>query len=188
MAGGAEGMEMLRLRLAQLQQEMAARERLAHEAGFREGEAAAQGRIAPQAEEMLARLAASVDELMAGHQQMRRRLEEDLVKLSTIIARRILHRELTVDPEALLGIVRAALEKTRARDVFRLRVYPREVALLDNYLAALNLPQRIEVVADPMLERGAVVFETERGDLDGSIETQLEEIDRGFADLMRRRP
>jgi len=32
-----------------------------------------------------------------------------------------------------------------------------------------------------------VIFETSRGDLDASIDTQLGEIERGLADVVRRR-
>jgi flagellar assembly protein FliH len=44
----------------------------------------------------------------------------------------------------------------------------------------------VEVVADASLDRGAVVLETNRGNLDASIETQLREIEIGFADRFRR--
>ena len=45
--------------------------------------------------------------------------------LALAIARRILHRELTVAPEALLGLVKAALEKIGGREIHRVRVSPR---------------------------------------------------------------
>ena len=44
----------------------------------------------------------------------------------------------------------------------------------------------VEVVADAAREPGSVVFETERGNLDASVESQLREIERGLADRMRR--
>jgi len=50
----------------------------------------------------------------------------------------------------------------------------------------MGLPQRVEVVADPGLERGAAILESSRGALDVSVETQLAEVERGFADLIRR--
>jgi flagellar assembly protein FliH len=59
---------------------------------------------------------------------------------------------------------------------------------LEASFADLGLPERIEVIADKKLERGALLIETERGELDASVETQLEEIERGFADLIRRQP
>jgi flagellar assembly protein FliH len=45
----------------------------------------------------------------------------------------------------------------------------------------------VEVIADASREPGAVVFETERGNLDASVDAQLREIERGLADCLRRR-
>ena len=42
--------------------------------------------------------------------------------------------------------------------------------------------------ADAALQRGAAIFETAQGSLDASVDTQLNEIECGFADLMRRSP
>jgi flagellar biosynthesis/type III secretory pathway protein FliH len=52
------------------------------------------------------------------------------------------------------------------------------------YLAEIGAPQKIEVVADPSLEKGSVIFETGRGSLDASVDTQLVEIQRGLTDLI----
>ena len=45
----------------------------------------------------------------------------------------------------------------------------------------------IELVPDGTQQRGGAVFETSRGLLDASIETQLQEIERGLADQLQRR-
>jgi flagellar assembly protein FliH len=52
-------------------------------------------------------------------------------------------------------------------------------------MAAVSTLRNIELVPDASLERGAAIFETTRGNLDASIETQLREIERGFTDLVR---
>jgi flagellar biosynthesis/type III secretory pathway protein FliH len=44
------------------------------------------------------------------------------------------------------------------------------------------------VVADVTQSRGGALFETGSGSLDASIETQLREIERGFADRLPERP
>ena len=44
----------------------------------------------------------------------------------------------------------------------------------------------VTVVADPGLPVGAVLFETTRGTIDAGLETQLKEIERGFADIYPR--
>ena len=45
--------------------------------------------------------------------------------------------------------------------------------------------RHLDGVHDP-LEPGDIIIETRRGDLDGCIETQLAEIERGFADRLKR--
>ena len=83
-------------------------------------------------------------------------------------------------------MVKAALTRVEARDILVVRVHPDDARTLQACLGELGLPERIEMAPDRNLERGAVVIETSRGELDASIETQLQEIERGFADLMRR--
>jgi flagellar assembly protein FliH len=107
------------------------------------------------------------------------------VRLSVAIGRKILHRELTLDPDALHGLVKAAIQRVDARDVSRVRTHPEDLPHIQRAMAAVSTLRNIELVPDPSLERGAAIFETTRGNLDASIETQLREIERGFTDLVR---
>jgi flagellar assembly protein FliH len=179
-------MESLHATLARTVMEADAREKRARQQGYQEGETAAAHKAAQQQQQALERMAHSIEETVALRLRMRQQMEEDLIQLAIAIARRILHRELSVDPEALLGIVKASLRRIEKRDLHRLRVAPADARLLEQHLAALQLPARVEIVADPSLERGSFLLETGRGTLDASIETQLEEIDRGLSDLIRR--
>jgi flagellar biosynthesis/type III secretory pathway protein FliH len=54
-------------------------------------------------------------------EEVLRRAEADVVKLSIEIARRVLHRELAMDSSALGGLIRAALEKLQAQEAPVLR-------------------------------------------------------------------
>ena len=123
---------------------------------------------------------------MAGYRaRFRKEAEQDLVKLSIAIARKILHRELSIDPNAILALVRVVLESIDAREVHRVRLHPVDAAVVEQFLGGIGAPQQMVVTADTTLERGAAIFETARGNLDASIQTQLAEIERGFADLGR---
>jgi len=175
----------LQLRLAELEQELVRREQQAFEAGYRKGAEQGHQQASAQWKPVLEEFAQSLRELRQARQRMRREAERDLVELAVAIARRILHRELSVDPQALLGIVKAALDRLESREVDRLRVNPEDAELIGNYLAQTGLGQ-IEIVADRQLARGSVVLETVHGSLDASVETQLEEIKRGLLDRLRR--
>ncbi len=100
----------------------------AYQEGLREGQASGQQQMAAQLQAMEGRLARSIEELTGLRARFRHEAEEDVVELALAIARRILHRELTVAPDALLGLVKAALEKIEAREVHRVRVEPRRCA------------------------------------------------------------
>lgn len=109
-----------------------------------------------------------------------------MVQLALEIARRILRRELTVDPEAILGLVRAGLESVSLREVLEVRLHPAHAETVRLCLNKLGAPAALAVIADPHLEPGALLVETRRGGFDASADSQLEEIQRGFADLLEQ--
>ena len=172
-------------RLAELESAAERRVREAHAAGQREGEAAGRNRAAAETKAAMERLARSLDELGHWRARLRKEAEGDVVKLALAIARRILRRELAMDPDALRGLVLAALEKMQAREIHRARVHPSQAALVRSCLAGLAGGSNVEVLTDGAGEPGTIVFETERGNLDASVETQLQEIERGLADRLR---
>ncbi|MEO8025380.1 MAG: FliH/SctL family protein, partial [Bryobacteraceae bacterium] len=129
---------------------------------------------------------ALVGELSSAKGRLREEAEEDAVRLAMAIARRVLHRELTTDPEAILGLVRAAWDRVDARETQRLRLSPGDAATVRAHRAALNFPDRVEVVEDASLPSGSAIFETNRGSLDASVTTQLSEIERGLTDVLAR--
>jgi flagellar assembly protein FliH len=161
----------------------------AHRKGYAAGELAgatlAGKRATEQMTPAIARLGALVQELAGLRAQVRKEAEQGTVRLALAIARRVLHRELATDPEALVGLVRSALDRLNAREIHRLRLCATDAELVAK--AGLRLPPAVEVAADPGLAPGCVVFETARGEVDASIGTQLDEIERGLTDVMRRR-
>ncbi len=161
-------------------------EREAYQRGFAEGQALGKEQAAAGIQPILDRLGRSLADLSSMRSQMRRDSEKDLLKLSIAIARRVLHRELTVDPESIEGIIRVALEKLQSRDLCRVRVHPDQEAPIRASLDRFSSSNKIELNADASLQLGDVLFETSHGEIDASIEAQLREIERGFADRLKR--
>ncbi|MFN7934642.1 MAG: FliH/SctL family protein [Bryobacteraceae bacterium] len=177
--------EYLRLEksLRAIEQSLPERERRAQQKGREEGESAATAKW-QAAMENATRAVAALGSLRS---RIRREAEQDVIRLATAMARRILRRELSIDPEAICGLLRTAFERLDMRETSRIRVRPEDREAVGAYLGRIGSPQRIEVIADPALERGALLLDCDRGQLDASVETQLEEIERGFADLLERR-
>ncbi|WP_031500655.1 FliH/SctL family protein [Bryobacter aggregatus] len=152
-----------------------------------ECEARAQARIQHEIEPWLKRMAQSIEDLATVKQRYRLESEEQLVRLAVAIARRILHREIQVDCEALLGLIHAAMQRLEVRELNRVLLNPKDHAALQPFLERLGLPPRVEIVSDAGLDRGALLLESTTGILDASIQAQLDEVERGFVDLMGRR-
>lgn len=173
-------------RIQQLERQMEERVRQAHQQGQAAGEASGAKQAAQRLEPVIARLSRTIDELANLRRRVRQEAEEDAVRLAVAVAKRVLNRELTVDPESLLGIVKAAFQKIDARETHRVRMHPEDLPLVQNQAQQLGFPPNLELYPDPSLERGAVIFETTRGNMDASVAVQLREIERGFVDLVRR--
>jgi flagellar assembly protein FliH len=155
-------------------------------AGVREGEAAGRQRAAAEVQPVIDRLARSIEEMAGLRARLRAEAEGDLIKLSLAIARRVIRRELAIDPEALHGLILGALEKLQGQDMSRVRVHPSHVALVTASLRQNMAAAKVDVVADPARPVGTVIFETRHGNLDASVETQLQEIERGLADRLKK--
>jgi len=156
----------------------------AHQRGFREGEAAATHKMAEQVRVKVEQLGRSIEQLALHRAKIQREAEPELVRLALAIARRIMRRELTVDRDSLLGLLKAGLEKIESAEAHRVRVNPEHASTVAALLEGSARP--IEVTPEPGLPVGAVIFETSRGSIDVGMETQLKEIERGFADFYPR--
>jgi|ERR1051326_5407000 flagellar assembly protein FliH len=152
--------------------------------GLSESLAIARQESDAQLQPVLDRLAQSIVALSEARQSVREETAADLVRLSIAIASRILHREITLDPDAIHGLLKAAFDKARAREVTRVLLHPAHEEAVRSFVAQAASPTPIEIVADPRLECGAIRLETAHGQFDASIDTQLKEIERGLADRM----
>jgi flagellar assembly protein FliH len=155
----------------------------AHQRGVREGEAAATHKMAEQVRIKVEQLGHSIEQLALHRARSSAKLEPEPSGMAEI-ARRIMRRELTVDPDSLLGLLKAGLEKIESAEAHRVRVNPEHAAMVAALLEGSARP--IEVTSEPSLPVGAVIFETSRGSIDVGMETQLKEIERGFADFYPR--
>jgi flagellar assembly protein FliH len=174
-------------RVSELEAQLDARVREARQAGLKEGQSAAEKRLAAQVQEAVTNLARAAAELARYRDRVRREAEQELVQLAVEIARRVLHREIAADHEALLGLTRAALQRMDAREIHRVRIHPAHASAIEASLRDLGTAQRVEVQADATLEPGGLLFETARGNYDVSVATQLREIERGFVELVQRK-
>jgi len=174
----------LQRKVADLERAMQGRVQQAGETALQEGLRRGREEAAGELKPVLERLGRSVADLSTLRDRVRRQAEADLVKLALAIAKRVLHRELAIDADAMQGVVRIALDRLQNREIDRVRVHPTHVGPIHKYLESIGRAPALEVLGDPSLNCGDAIFETSLGELDASVDSQLREIERGFADKL----
>jgi flagellar assembly protein FliH len=169
----------LRERQAQTEAALAAARREAFEAGRQQGEQQAHAELQP----VLEQLKASLAEVLALRPELRRNAERDVVQLALLIAKRILHRTLCVDEEALTAIARVAFEHLTRAESYRVTVHPRFAGAIAAAIPASHTG-RVRIEPDPACAPGTLIVHSPEGLIDASIDTQMEEITRGLADRL----
>lgn len=130
----------------------------------------------------LTRLEALAETLRAERAEFFERIEPELVRLAVSIAEKIIGRELELNPDTVLDVIRGAVRRLRDREMLRVSVHPRDVARVrearEDLISAVDGVRKLEVVEDRRVDIGGCVIETPNGTLDARIRTQMDEIGR----------
>lgn len=106
--------------------------------------------------------------------------ESDLVELALQIAKKIVRREVTIDREIALTLVRISLAKLNQRTAVQIHLNPEDLSHIQKHLNDLDFRGTVELKEDLSIEPGGCLIQTETGDIDGRIESQFDEIAFGL--------
>lgn len=149
--------------------------------GYREGKAEAEARFATVSE-TLGQALVAVGSLRA---QLMHETEEDLLRLSVLIARKVMLREFACDPGIMAGLVQSALETASEGGAVLVRLNPEEYQVLvecPEFQSLVRDNPSITLKADPAVGRAGCLVETVRGNIDAGVDAQLDEILRRLSE------
>ncbi len=176
---GAGEIAALREKVRQLESRLATERREALDSGRQQGDQQARAELQP----VLERLNKSISEIVALGPDLRRRAERDVVQFALLIAKRVLHRQLTVDEGALTALARVTFERLTRSESYTIAVNPRFAAAITSALPGSHA-SRVKIQPDPDCAPGTLIIHSAEGIIDASIDTQLEEIGRGLVDRL----
>ena len=151
----------------------------AFDSGRVQGEQQARAALAP----VLERMNASIAEVMGLRPELRRRAEKDAVELSLKIARRVLHRELSIDGNALNALARVVFDRLTRSESWQLTVHPQFADAIRTALPA-GSGDKVRIESNPSCAVGTVIVRCKDGTIDASVDSQLDEISRGLTDRL----
>ncbi|MFC5436796.1 FliH/SctL family protein [Rhodanobacter umsongensis] len=151
--------------------ELAALEEQAREEGYAAGRAEGKAVAQQQLRERMAQLDALYEAAARPLQILDEQTGQELARLATIVASRVIASELKLAPELIARAVRqAAGALPAATRELRVHVHPDDLALLQELGAAES---HWQLLADPALARGDCQLESARSRLDARVETRL---------------
>jgi flagellar assembly protein FliH len=151
-------------------------ERDAFTKGYAQGERAGAEAAAARGEAMVRRLAQTIEELGALRHDLMHKSERQLVQLSIAIATRVIQREISLDRELLVAMARVALDRLGDTSTATIRLHPEDYAATGATRGGALTTDHVRVVADPMVNRGGCLVESDFGLIDLSVAAQVGEI------------
>jgi len=159
---------------------LAALEREAFAKGYEQGERAGAEAAAQRGEAILRRLAQTIEELTTLRAEMIHQTERQMVQLALAIARRVVHREVSIDHDLLIAMARVALDRLGESAQVTVRLSPQDFEATAAVRSAQWTGTHVTVVADARVGRGGCRVESEFGAMDAGVDGQIHEIARAL--------
>jgi len=146
--------------------------------GYAQGERAGLEAAATRGQAMLHRLGETLQELTALRAEMIQRSERQVVQLAMAIAERMIRREISLDRSLLCAMARVALDRLGERTSATIRLHPDEYATVAQERIAEWESEQVRVVADPVVNRGGCLVQSDFGIMDVDVAAQFRELSR----------
>ncbi len=174
----------IELMLRQARMKAAEIEKEAYEKGFSEGERAGRETGEKMVEAVLKQYTQTLEELKGLRHNLLTGSEREVVRLSLEVAKKVVKREVCVDEELILALVKVALSRLADQSVMTVRVNPKDGQSILHFRESPghrdSWHDGIKLVEDPLITRGGCLIETDSGVIDARVEEQFREIEKGF--------
>jgi flagellar assembly protein FliH len=165
---------------AEQEARLAALEREAFTKGYAAGERAGVEAGARRADAMLRRVAQAIDDLAQLRRAITRHTEQQMVQLALALARRIVLRELSLDPDLVAALAHVAVERLGEQAPATIRLHPEDYATVVAHRGEQWEGTQVSVVPDPAVQRGGCLVESDFGLIDATVDAQFAELSRAL--------
>ncbi len=150
----------------------------AYNEGIEKGQAEGRKMAIKKSEPLFDTFKNAIDELSCIRQSIVEKHQDQLLEIIFLIAEKIIHRSIQLQPEVILDTVRAASTHLMESDDIRLRLHPSDFEymrdiekILDKKLSGKN---QIHIIEDTSIDRGGIIIDTEFGEIDATIRSQID--------------
>ncbi|MED4956606.1 FliH/SctL family protein [Paenibacillus macerans] len=148
--------------------------------GFEEGKVQAELTLKAKVDEMMREAGAVLQQAYVEKERIIQEAEPFLVELSCAIAEKVIDKQLNVDPDYTLELIKKSLARKREQGVITLCVSPAHFAFVqaarEELGLAIDSQAELQILPDPTVKDRGCVIRSAFGSVDARIDTQLAEI------------
>ena len=156
----------------------------AYARGRKEGLDSAEGNLETSAQA----LAAAAEEISRLRESLAKNSSQDMLRLVMAISEQIVRREVSADPKVVLSIIEKALHASVRTDQYRILINPADLESVTRqkplFLASISGLKNLSIETDPSISQGGCRIDSDLGDVDATIETQLEAIRQALSEAI----
>ncbi len=153
--------------------------KLGQEEGYQEGY--------KEAERLVGRLHTIIEKTMEKRQEILEETEQQIIDLVLLITRKVVKVISDTQKTIVVSNIVQALRKVKGRGDVSIRVNMEDLELTTDhtkeFLAAVENVQNITVMEDSSVDRGGCIIETDFGDIDARISSQLSELEQKILEI-----
>jgi len=146
-------------------------ERQAYEEGFLQGQKDGREVGERSLEQQVQQFQDLVNTLVREKEELYQRRDKELVDLVVLISRKIVVRELKIQPEAIQEIVAAGFKLLADLEDIKLHINPQDHELLQ-WAPQEAWPPGLEMVPDGTISPGGFLMKTATGEIDGTLKNR----------------
>ncbi|WP_334072986.1 MULTISPECIES: FliH/SctL family protein [Paenibacillus] len=158
--------------------------------GFEEGRVQAEEALKLRIDEMMSEAGAVLQQAYVEKERIIQEAEPFLVELSCAIAEKIIDRQLEVEPDYSVELIKKSLSRKREQGVLTLCVSPSQFAFVQAAREELSLvidsQAELQILPDPSVQDRGCVIRSSFGSVDARIDTQLAEIKKELLRISRQ--
>lgn len=158
--------------------------------GFEEGREQAEQALEARIQEMMNEASAVLEQAYVEKERIVQEAEPFLVELSCAIAEKIIDRQLDLNPDYAMELIKKSLARKREQGVLTLCVSPSQFSFLQAAREELSLvidsQAELQILPDPTVQDRGCVIRSSFGSVDARIDTQLSEIKKELLRISRQ--
>ncbi|MGG6313550.1 FliH/SctL family protein [Paenibacillus macerans] len=148
--------------------------------GYEEGKIQAEETMRLKIDEMMNEAGAVLEQAYIEKERIIQEAEPFVVELSCAIAEKIIDKQLELEPEYALELIKKSLARKREQGIITLCVSPGHFAFVqaarEELSLAIDTQAELQILPDPTVKDRGCVIRSSFGSVDARIDTQLTEI------------